>query len=401
MKPKMIALVLFAFTAVAVGFYPHLQRARTDAPVTAGPAPVDPLENTRPRIEAAFVLDTTGSMGGLIHAAKEKIWSIASTMASAQPVPEIRMGLVAYRDRGDTYVTRVVDLSADLDSIYATLMDFKAEGGGDGPESVNQALRDAVEKLSWTQDDQTYRVLFLVGDAPPHMDYQDDVEWPVTLEAARSRGILVNTIQCGTNPNTAHEWRRIAALGRGLYFQVEQAGSAVAITSPYDERLAKLSAELDETRLYYGDADEKEKQLRKLEATGKLHSMASVTAKARRAAFNASESGEPNFLGEKELVEDVTSGRVDLEALESQELPEPLQAMPAAEQKALIAETGKRREELKRQIKDLADQRAAYLRDKVEEGGGAEGSLDDGIFEAVREQAVGAGLKYDAAAPAY
>jgi len=401
MKSKMIAIALVAFTAAAVGFYPQLQRAATDAPVAIQPPAVDPLANTKPRVEVAFVLDTTGSMGGLIQAAKEKIWSIASTMASAQPAPEIRMGLVAYRDRGDAYVTRVVDLSADLDSMYATLMDFRAEGGGDGPESVNQALRDAVERLSWSQDSQTYRVLFLVGDAPPHMDYQGDVKWPVTIDAARSRGIRVNTIQCGQIPDTTSEWRKIAGLGKGAFFQVEQSGGAVAIATPYDERLAELSAELDATRLYYGDEKDKEKQTRKLEATDKLHARASVTAKARRAAFNASKSGETNFLGEKELIDDVTSGRVDLDTIATEELPEPLQAMPAGEQKALIAGTGKRRENLERQLKDLADQRAAYLRDKVEESGGAEGSLDQSIFRAVREQAVGAGLKYDAPAPAY
>lgn len=83
----------------------------------------------------------------MLQAAKEKIWSIASTMAQADPAPEIKMGLVAYRDRGDDYVTRVVDLSDDLDSLYATLMDFQAAGGGDGPESVNQALYDAVHKV--------------------------------------------------------------------------------------------------------------------------------------------------------------------------------------------------------------------------------------------------------------
>ncbi len=86
-------------------------------------------------------------MGGMIEAAKEKIWSIASSMASEQSAPEIRMGLVAYRDRGDSYVTQVLDLSGDLDSMYAALMDFQAAGGGDGPESVNQALDDAVTKI--------------------------------------------------------------------------------------------------------------------------------------------------------------------------------------------------------------------------------------------------------------
>jgi len=192
-------------------------------------------------------------------------------------------------------------------------------------------------------------------------------------------------------PDAGHknEWRKIADLGQGSFFQVEQAGSAVAIATPYDERLAKLSAELDGTRLYYGDEKDKVKQARKLEATKKLNETASVTAKARRAAFNASKSGEMNLLGERELVDDVTSGQVDLDSIEPEELPAPLQAMSAGEQKALVIAAGEQRADLKRQMKDLADQRAAYLRDKVEEGGAAEGSLDEGIFRAVREQGGG------------
>jgi Mg-chelatase subunit ChlD len=135
-KVKLVALGLFLATAATVALVP--ERAAT----TVATNPVKPvaLTNERAKIEVVFVLDTTGSMGGLIQAAKEKIWSIATTMSQAQPAPEIRMGLVAYRDRGDSYVTRVVDLSSDLDSMYATLMDFQADGGGDGPESVNQAL---------------------------------------------------------------------------------------------------------------------------------------------------------------------------------------------------------------------------------------------------------------------
>ena len=124
----------------------------------------------RPAVEVMFVLDTTGSMGGLIAAAKEKIWSIANTLATADPTPAIRMGLVGYRDRGDGYVTTVTPLSDDLDAVYTQLMQYRADGGGDGPESVNQALYEAVSKPDWSPDKATYRVMFLVGDAPPHMD---------------------------------------------------------------------------------------------------------------------------------------------------------------------------------------------------------------------------------------
>jgi Mg-chelatase subunit ChlD/cell division protein FtsB len=399
MKSKLIALALFAVTAATVALFPAYRSAGGITP--AEPPLVNPTAGQQSRIDVVFVLDTTGSMGGLIQAAKEKIWSIATSMASAQTAPEIRMGLVAYRDRGDAYVTRVVDLSSDLDSMYATLMDFQADGGGDGPESVNQALHEAVHRISWSQDGGTYKVVFLVGDAPPHMDYQDDVKYPVTLAAAKTRGIVVNAIQCGRMSGTTPAWQRIASLGDGKYFQVEQAGNAVAIATPFDERIATLSAKLDGTRLYYGTAMEKEKQQRKLAATEKLHASSSVESRARRAAFNASKSGDANFLGEKELVDDVTSGRVDLSSIDRDKLPKPLQAMVPEEQQAAITETAERRNELKRQISDLSEERSAYLEKKVQEAGGAGDSLDDKIYRAVREQAGRLGLTYEADAPAY
>lgn len=404
MKSKLIAVTLIAATASTIVLYPAFQNAATQPPVIGNPIEtplIAPIVNQQQRIEVVFILDTTGSMGGLIDAAKEKIWSIASNMASAESAPEIKMGLVAYRDRGDNYVTRTVDLSSDLDSIYATLMDFQADGGGDGPESVNQALYDAVNKISWSQNNNTYKVIFLVGDAPPHMDYQDDVKYPVTLTEADKRGIVVNSIQCGNNSATTRKWEQIAQLGSGQYFQVEQAGSALAIATPFDTKIAKMSKQLDETRLYYGTKEVKAKQRKKIAATEKLHASSSVESRARRATFNASKSGKTNFLGESELVDDVTSGRVDLDSIKKDLLPEQMQAMAPAAQKAIIEDTAKRRNELSGKIEALTRQRSSYLKEKVAERGDVEASLDYKIFSAVREQAEEKGLKYETDEMAY
>ncbi len=402
MKTKFFAITLFALTAATVVFVPLKQSTGAITPLPMDPVVVPDVPTThqqfnqRPKVEVVFVLDTTGSMGGLIEAAKEKIWSIASNMASAQPAPEIKIGLVAYRDRGDEYVTRVVDLSTDLDSLYAALIGFSAQGGGDGPESVNQALHDAVNRISWSPDQDTYKVVFLVGDAPPHMDYQDEVQYPQTLKVAQHKGIVVNTIQCGQNRGTETEWQRIAQAAGGDFFQVEQGGSAVAISTPYDGKLAELSAKLDDTRLFYGDAEQKKIQQRKLEATKKLHEEASVSSRARRATFNASASGADNLLGENELVDDVASGRVDLDTIETAKLPASLQVMAPAERQTVIETTAARRDELKKQIDELTEQRSSFLKEKVEESDAAKDSLDVKIYGTVREQARAKGLSYEA-----
>lgn len=404
MKSKIIALSLFTATAGAIALYPAYQGAGAVASITLPPVqqPVG-IDQAVPhqRIEVVFVLDTTGSMGGMIEAAKEKIWSVASSMASANSAPDIRMGLVAYRDRGDSYVTRVLDLSGDLDSMYAALMEFQAAGGGDGPESVNQALDDAINRISWSQDPHSYRVVFLVGDAPPHMDYASEVQYPETIRQATQRGIIVNSIQCGDDRTTRRDWNRIAQLGGGRYFEVEQDGGALAISTPFDVQIARLSEKLDRTRIYYGSAKDREAQQKKLAASEKLHAEASVESRARRATFNASGSGKANFLGQGELVDDVASGRVELDSIEAEKLPAPMQALAPAEQQALIKEKAAARQELEQQINELAERRADFIKREVETSGNAADSLDYKIFSAVKEQAAAKGLRYEADAPAY
>ena len=394
MKAKILVLGLVLATVTTVVIYPTLRSNATQVVVPPpGNTILPPLQGGK--VEVVFVLDTTGSMGGLIDAAKEKIWSIASTLAQAKQAPEIRMGLVAYRDRGDAYVTQVVDLSKDLDSMYATLMRFQADGGGDGPESVNKGLFDAVHQMSWSQDPQAYKVVFLVGDAPPHMDYQDEMKYPEIVAAAAKKGIVVNAIQCGQMSETIGPWQQIAALGDGRYFTVDQAGSALAIATPFDDQLATLAAKLDATRLYYGSAPEQAAMERKVAATEEIVVTASSAAQARRAAFNATASGVANLVGDKDLVADVASGRVDLAAVPEAELPPAVAHLPRAELDALVKETSEQRQKLQSEIAALAGQRDAFIAAKVEAAGGAAGSLDQEIYDAVREQAAPVGLTYD------
>ena len=54
-------------------------------------------------------------MSGMIDAAKQKIWSIVNDVLKSPSHPHVRVGLVAYRDHGDVYVTKVLPLTSDLD----------------------------------------------------------------------------------------------------------------------------------------------------------------------------------------------------------------------------------------------------------------------------------------------
>ncbi len=225
-------------------------------PAVQGPVAVasqevaQPAPSSKPKVDLVFALDTTGSMGGLIQGAKTKIWEIARRAQEGKPAPELRVGLVAYRDVGDEYVTRVLELTSDLDKVYATLSDFQAGGGGDGPEHVLKGLTDAVEKMPWSDDRNAVKLVYLVGDAPPHLDYHDGITMETVLRAAKDKGIRISAIRCGEDGETLAAFTRIARPTDGEVATIEQTGGVVAEATPYDDKLAKLNAELAATEVH-------------------------------------------------------------------------------------------------------------------------------------------------------
>ena len=391
MFTKLFAATLLGATALIITLSP------APNPVTAP----QQQSKAKPKIEIVFVLDTTSSMEGLLTAAKEKIWSIASTMASAQPAPEIKIGLVAFRDRGDQYITQVADLNSDLDYIYTDLMRYRAEGGGDMPESVNQALYDAVHHISWSSDPDTYKVIFLVGDAPPHMDYPNEVRFPEIVRSAQQKDIIVNTIQCGQQQATRPYWQQIARLGKGDFLHVNQQGNAITIATPYDEELAALSSELDDTRHYYGSAEQKAASKEKVAAAEKLREDASIASRARRALFNATESGQKNFIGANDIIEDLRQGRVELESLTEESLPASIQAIAPEERQSFIQKTEDKRNEITASIQQLAKKRQDYIKEELKNIPDVQTSLDNQIFETIKQQAKEKGINYLADEPVY
>jgi len=358
--------------------------ALTLAVAAVSSAPTRVTQARPPRVEVAFVLDTTGSMGGLIDGAKRRIWSIARRIGEGRPRPDLRIALVGYRDLGDEYVTRVHDLSGDMDEVYQNLSAFNADGGGDTPEHVSRALHDAVHRISWSQG-AGLRVIFLVGDAPPHVDYQDGFDYHRHVAEARQRGIVVETVLCGGDVQAAAVWQQIAALGQGHYAQIDgQGGMPVAVT-PVDADLARLNGALAATVVAGGTVTQQAGITRKLEARRAMP----VAAAAEAAAYFA----DAGRLAEKDLV--------DLPAAEQKKEVESLQragAAPAAvkgktadEAVAYLQAQKGRRAELQTRIQTLQKQREEYLR--AQPGARAD-AFDEKVVQNLREQAAQQGIKY-------
>jgi Mg-chelatase subunit ChlD len=362
----LIAVAGFALPAIAADGQPEAKKAK-------------------PKIEVVFCLDTTGSMGGLIEGAKQKIWSISNQIASGKPTPDLKIGLVAYRDRGrDEYITRIVELTDDLDAIHGKLREFRAAGGGDAPESVNQALDDAVNKIKWSTDKKTLRIIFLVGDAPPHMDYPDDVKYPATCKKACEKAILINTIQCGGDGECQKHWKGICKLAEGSYVQIAQSGGVVAVATPFDKELAAINSELAKSTLVYGSVRMREAGEAKKAEAGAL----APAAAADRAGF-AGKSGKAAAF---DLLDAVKSGKVKLEDIKKDELPEKMRKMSVKEQKEYLDGLEKRRAELNKKAVDLDKKRAGYIKEELArkaktEGKDGKDGFDNQVLETLRKQA--------------
>lgn len=343
----------------------------------------------KPRIEVCFVLDTTGSMSGLIEGAKQKIWSIANEMVSAKPTPEIRVGLVAYRDRGDAYVLKTFDLSSDIDAVYANLRGFSAGGGGDTPESVNEALYEAVHKMDWSQDRSVLKIIFLVGDAPPHMDYNAP-KYPEICQAAMKKDLIINTVQCGSMAETIPIWKEIAQLGEGSYVAIAQSGGMVAIATPMDAELAELNRQLGKTIVAYGSDTAR----RSLTAKQMAAEAAPAAVSADRLTFNARYGVAVQ--GEGELLDSLASGKLTLSDVKKDQLPTEWQNLSDSELKARIEQQQKERNELQAQILKLSQDRDAYLakeRQRLAAAGKAD-SFDERVSQAIRAQAARKNIEY-------
>jgi Mg-chelatase subunit ChlD len=341
----------------------------------------------RPVVEVAFVLDTTGSMGPLIEAAKRKIWSIATAIVDANPEAEIRMGLVAYRDIGDDYVTKTFNLTTDIQDLYANLLELKARGGGDWPESVNEALHVAVTKLSWTQGSEICRIMFLVGDAPPHMDYAQDVKYPEVMRMARERGIVVNAVQAGGARDTERVWREIAQMGNGRYIPIPQdGGHLVIIETPYDREIIELQGEINGTVIPYGPRQQRgdvEKKTRQAAA-------APAPVAADMAGYmsrNAGKSGGEAITGAGDLVADIAAGRQKLASVKDDDLPDTVRSLSVADRQSLIDKQQTARKALNERMAKLVKQRDAFALEQAKKAPKpAAGSFDRSVTETLRAQ---------------
>jgi hypothetical protein len=271
---------------------------------------------------------------------------------------------------------------------------MEAQGGGDGPESVNQALYEGITRMSWTSNKKAFKVAFLVGDYPPHMDYANDVKWMTSCSLAVKNQIPVNTIQMGKYHETTSVWKQIANLTGGQYICVDQRASDITIATPFDDTIAAITDSLDDSRVFYGTSQEQvEQQLRASKSKAMKSSMSS-SVKSRRGIYNTSKSGSKNFAGKKELLSDMEKGDIDLKTLNNETMPQQMQSMTDTQRKTYVDSLTQKRKNYNSKILELQKKRQEYINSDLSKKDPSDTSFTDKVYETVKKQAMSKGIEY-------
>lgn len=341
----------------------------------------------RPHIEMAILLDTSGSMSGLINQARTQLWKIVNEFATAErdgQRPDLKVALYEYGKSTlpaqENWVRMIVPLTDDLDKVSEELFALETNGG---EEYCGAAIQRAVEELGWSKGSRDLKCIFIAGNEP---FTQGPIDYKKSCANAANAGITVSTIHCGDHDegvNTA--WADGAKLADGSYMSINQNEVIPDIAAPQDEELVKLNEELNKTYIAYGNADMRKKAQERQVAQDQNAAQANLAANASRIAFKG--TGLYNN-ARWDLCDALSQKLVKLEDLKEEDLPEELQKMKPEERKTYIENMVAKRNEVQAKIKEVSTARGAYIAEERKKlAASTDNTLDKAVIDAVRVQA--------------
>lgn len=164
-----------------------------------------------------FLIDATGSMHDEIRQLKDNMIAIALQIDALPARPDVRFGFVTYRDRGDDFLVNTFPFTDELEPFLDALVTIEARGGGDYPEDLHAGLASAIHDADWGQGNGI-SLIFLIADAPPHLDYPDQDDYTILLQQAARRGIKIYPIaSTGLNAQGEYIFRQLAQVTHGRF----------------------------------------------------------------------------------------------------------------------------------------------------------------------------------------
>ncbi|MCK4652940.1 MAG: VWA domain-containing protein [Candidatus Cloacimonetes bacterium] len=347
-------------------------------------------KDTAPKVELAILLDTSGSMEGLIEQAKTQLWKIVNELALSKrdgATIELYVALYEYGKSSipaeEGYIRMIVELSQDLDKISEELFILRTNGGD---EYCGQVIQSAVSGLLWSESNEELKIIFIAGNEP---FTQGKVDYKEACKQAISKGIIVNTIFCGDYKEGIDTWWKDGAdRADGKYINIDQNQQIVHIEAPQDEEIMQLSGELNKTYIAYGREGKKFKER---QAEQDKNAMALGAGVYTQRAVTKSTGQYKNIAWD--LVDAEEEGAVNIEELKEEELPEEMKGMNSKERKAYVEEKAQVRKELQEKINKLNIERRKYVAEQRSQL--QDNTLDAAIINAIIEQAQKKNYKFE------
>jgi hypothetical protein len=341
--------------------------------------------STNPKIQAAILLDVSGSMSGLIEQAKAQLWNMVSVMGRAKcenGIPKIEIALYIYGQgdpgKDNDYIKQVAPFSSDLDNLSQELFKLTTTGSA---EYCGQVIYTSLNELSWDSSSTNYKVIFIAGN---ESFLQGKTSFTVACAAAMKKGVIVNTIYCGDRMTGIREsWSLNGECGNGSYTNINHNASVRDIPTPYDTTLTSLNSQLNSTYLYYGAAGASGyAQQRKVD---QLNYSMDKSVAAKRTAAKAKSN-----LYQNESWDLVDANRADstlVAKVDMKTLPDSLKNISREQLQKVVVQKNNERLLVQQQIATVSNQRETYIAaERAKNANNKETTLETEVERIIKEQ---------------
>ena len=357
------------------------------SPVKPTSAEAMPPKKSKPKIQAAILLDVSNSMDGLINQAKAQLWNMVSVMGKAKcdgVAPQIEIALYEYgrtnNDASKGYVKLISPFSSDLDKLSQNLFSLTTYGG---EEYCGQVIYTSLDELKWDVDSNTYKVIFISGNE----DFlQGKIQYTLACNEARKKGVIVNTIYCGDRLQGIREhWNLLGECGNGSFTNINSDAKPEDISTPYDSTLITLNTKLNGTYIYYGLEGRSKKELQG--AMDYENANVNTYTAVNRAAAKA--NGYVYFNSGWDLVDASKDSVGFLDKVDFKTLPDSLQKKSKNELKQIINNKAEERGLIQKQILTINADREKFINEERKRRSASNNTpiLETEVEKIIREQA--------------
>lgn len=349
--------------------------------------PIEPRGDEAPLVQVALLLDTSGSMEGLINQARGQLWEIVnelSTFRQNGQRPVLEVGLYEYGNdrvsKWSGHVRQISGFTRDLDLISEALFSLSTYGGN---EFCGVAIETAIKDLRWTTRKGALKLLYIAGNEP---FTQGPVPYVKAINMARKAGVIVNTVYCGDpDGREVVEWKNGAMLAEGSYTAIDHNHQMVDRATPHDARLQELGSKLNRTYVAYG-ANGKAKKARQFSLDGRVGGLGTKSMAARTKAKSSTLYKNVEW----DMVDAMEDNEASIEALAPASLPPQMQGMTIGEVKEAVKKQASARVKIQAEIKAVSEKRDAFLAEKRPKNG--PDTLEEGLLAPLRNAAKAQGF---------